>query len=139
MLIDKLEKNLLLISLLLVLYIWECLFPYFGTFLNKTRHAARNLTVVAINFAAANVLLVPLVVFSTHTQWGVFRLVSLSEGAELVLTIVLIDLLTYAMHVLYHTRSFLWRFHRMHHSDPEMDVTSGARFHLGEHILSTCV
>jgi sterol desaturase/sphingolipid hydroxylase (fatty acid hydroxylase superfamily) len=136
MLIDKFEKDVLLISLLVIFCIWECMFPYFGTFENKTRHAVRNLGLIALNAVIVNLLLIPLVVYSTDTSWGVFRFMSLNGWAELVLTIVLIDLLTYVMHVLFHKRSFLWRLHRMHHSDPEMDVTTGARFHIGEHIIS---
>jgi sterol desaturase/sphingolipid hydroxylase (fatty acid hydroxylase superfamily) len=139
MLIEKMEKDVILISLLVIFYIWECLFPYFDTFKKKTRHAVRNIGLIVMNAVLVNLLLIPLVVFSTNTTWGVFRVVSLDGWIELVLTIVLIDVLTYVMHVLFHKHSFLWRFHRMHHSDPEMDVTTGARFHIGEHIISVCV
>ena len=43
----------------------------------------------------------------------------------------------YIWHVMVHRSSFLWRFHRMHHSDPNMDVSTALRFHPGEIILST--
>ncbi|MBT3602724.1 MAG: sterol desaturase family protein [Candidatus Latescibacteria bacterium] len=139
MLIEKMEKDILLISLLVIFYIWECLYPYFGTFEKKTRHAVRNMGLIALNAVVVNLLLLPLVVFATNTTWGVFRVVSLDGWMELVLTIAIIDLLTYFMHVIFHRFAFLWRFHRMHHSDPEMDVTTGARFHIGEHIISVSV
>lgn len=139
MFIEKMEKDIFLISVLVVLYVLECLFPYFDTFKNKTRHAARNIGLIALNAVIVNLVMMPLVVFSTNTTWGVFGAVSVDWWIELALTIVLIDMLTYVMHVLFHKNSFLWLFHRMHHSDPEMDVTTGARFHIGEHIISICV
>jgi sterol desaturase/sphingolipid hydroxylase (fatty acid hydroxylase superfamily) len=40
----------------------------------------------------------------------------------------------YLWHRANHAIPFLWRFHRMHHSDTEMDVTTATRFHLGEHV-----
>jgi sterol desaturase/sphingolipid hydroxylase (fatty acid hydroxylase superfamily) len=43
----------------------------------------------------------------------------------------------YVWHRANHRLALLWRFHRMHHSDPEMDVTTATRFHLGEHIGAT--
>ena len=139
MLIEKMEKDALLISVLVILYVLECLFPYFETFVNKTRHAVRNMGLIALNAVIVNLLMIPLVVFSTNTTWGVFGAVSLDWWIELALTIIVIDVLTYMMHVIFHKISFLWRFHRMHHSDTEMDVTTGARFHIGEHIISICV
>ncbi len=139
MIITKTEKDIVMISLLVVLYSLECLFSYFDAFKNKPRHALRNIGIIAFNAVIFNLLLVPLIVFSTNTSWGVFNSVSLDWKIELILTIILIDILTYIMHVLSHKTPFLWRFHRMHHSDTEMDVTTGARFHIGEHTISTFV
>ncbi len=139
MLVTKFDKDIILILVLLTLYILECLFPYVNTFKNKSRHAARNIGLIAFNAIVTNLALVPLVVLSTNGSQGVFHAVSLDWKAELALTIIVIDILTYFLHVLFHRSTFLWRLHRMHHSDTEMDVTSGARFHIGEHILSTCV
>ena len=50
-----------------------------------------------------------------------------------------LDLWTYWWHRANHRIPFLWRFHRMHHSDPAMDVTTATRFHLGEITVSTIV
>ena len=46
-----------------------------------------------------------------------------------VIGIVLLDLAIYAQHVIFHKVPMLWRLHRMHHTDNDIDVTSGARFH----------
>ena len=121
-----------------MLYVLECLFPYVDTFKSKSRHAARNIGLIAFNAIVTNLALVTLIVLSTNRGGGVFSSLSLDWKIELALTIVAIDFLTYFMHVAFHLNTFLWRFHRMHHSDTEMDVTSGARFHIGEHIITVC-
>ncbi len=139
MLITKTESSALLILILLVLYILECLFPYYDTFKHKTRHAARNIGIIAFNAIVTNLALMPLIILATSGSWGLFARWQFDWRVELVLTVLLIDILTYGMHVLFHITPFLWRFHRMHHSDTEMDATSGARFHIGEHTISVCV
>ena len=137
MLIEKMEKDFLLILVLLVLFVLELLVPYFDTFKSKFLHTVRNIGFIAINAVIVSLVLTPLVVWSTSLSWGLFDRARLDWKVELILTILLIDLLTYVMHVLNHKWSFLWRFHRVHHSDTEMDVTTGARFHIGEHVIST--
>jgi sterol desaturase/sphingolipid hydroxylase (fatty acid hydroxylase superfamily) len=55
---------------------------------------------------------------------------------SIVVSVVLLDLAIYLQHVLFHAVPALWRLHRVHHTDPELDVTTGARFHPGEILLS---
>jgi sterol desaturase/sphingolipid hydroxylase (fatty acid hydroxylase superfamily) len=139
MLISKFEKDALLITVLVLLFVLECLFPYFDTFKNKTRHTMRNLGLIVFNAIVVSVVLTPVVVGSLNTSWGVFNRWDLHWMLEFGLTVLLVDFLTYVLHVMYHKVPFLWRFHRVHHSDVAMGVITGARFHVGEHILSTLV
>jgi sterol desaturase/sphingolipid hydroxylase (fatty acid hydroxylase superfamily) len=53
--------------------------------------------------------------------------------------VVLLDLAIYAQHVVFHAVPVLWRLHRMHHADLELDVTSGLRFHPVEIVLSMVI
>jgi sterol desaturase/sphingolipid hydroxylase (fatty acid hydroxylase superfamily) len=55
------------------------------------------------------------------------------------IAIVLLDLAIYAQHVVFHRVPVLWRIHRMHHTDNDLDVTSGARFHPAEMLLSMLI
>jgi sterol desaturase/sphingolipid hydroxylase (fatty acid hydroxylase superfamily) len=133
------EKSAVLIGLLILLYILECLFPYYTGFQKKTRHAFRNIGLISINAVLFNLALTPMVIFATSQSWGLFHRYAFDWKVELALTVLAIDLLTYATHVLFHVNPFLWRFHRMHHSDTEMDATSGSRFHIGEHAITTTI
>ena len=137
--ITVLQKNIVTITILFVLLTAEALFPYFDSWQGKGKHLLHNGGLVLFNAIITNLLLVPVIVFATNVKGGLFDLIVLNWGLELALTILLIDGLTYIMHRLFHQVPFLWRFHRMHHSDTQMDVTTGARFHIGEHIISTMV
>jgi sterol desaturase/sphingolipid hydroxylase (fatty acid hydroxylase superfamily) len=59
--------------------------------------------------------------------------------AAVPLAVVLLDLAIYLQHVLFHAVPALWRLHRMHHADLEFDVTTGARFHPLEILLSMAI
>ena len=69
--------------------------------------------------------------------WGMFnRLHGLPSGLESMMAVVFLDLAIYLQHVLFHAVPLLWRFHRVHHSDRDFDVTTGVRFHPVEVLLS---
>ena len=58
-------------------------------------------------------------------------------GLTLPIGIVLLDVLIYFQHVMFHAVPALWRLHRVHHADLDFDVTTGVRFHPIEILLST--
>ncbi len=68
--------------------------------------------------------------------WGLFNVVALPAWIELVLALFLLDFAIYLQHRLFHYVPVLWRLHRMHHTDLDVDVTTGARFHPVEILLS---
>ena len=69
--------------------------------------------------------------------WGLLgAVVSLPTWLDVVLSVVLLDLALYLQHRLFHAVPLVWRLHRVHHTDPELDVTTGLRFHPVEMLLS---
>src|SRR6266853_4398232 len=80
---------------------------------------------------------VGLALFAEERGWGLFNMVALPVWLELLLALFLLDLAIYLQHRLFHNVPFLWRLHRMHHADLEVDVTTGVRFHPVEILLST--
>ena len=68
--------------------------------------------------------------------WGLLNALALPTWLAVVLAIVLLDLAIYLQHVMFHAVPALWRLHRMHHADLDFDVTTGARFHPIEILLS---
>jgi sterol desaturase/sphingolipid hydroxylase (fatty acid hydroxylase superfamily) len=82
------------------------------------------------------ILPVGLAVLWARNGWGLLNVVPLPEAAAVVLTLVALDLLVYAQHVLFHRVRPFWRLHRMHHTDMDLDLTSALRFHPLEIIVS---
>ena len=74
--------------------------------------------------------------FAEERGWGLFNMVALPVWLELLLALFLLDLAIYLQHRLFHYVPVLWRLHRMHHADLDVDVTTGARFHPVEILLS---
>jgi sterol desaturase/sphingolipid hydroxylase (fatty acid hydroxylase superfamily) len=71
----------------------------------------------------------------THPM-GITHFGGLKGWSEIILTVIAFDLWDYWMHRANHRLVLLWRFHKAHHSDMEIDVTTAARFHIGELIFS---
>ena len=69
--------------------------------------------------------------------WGLFNQMSLPFGLELLVSLILLDLGLFGQHMAAHHIPFLWRFHKVHHCDLEVDVTTGLRFHPIEILFST--
>lgn len=129
---------------LVILLAWESVAPFHRGFANareRGRHDLRNLAIAWVNG------IVTAVVFATLWKqlagvaaaegFGLLNWLGLGPGLHFVAGLLLFDAWTYWWHRAGHLIPGLWHFHRMHHSDPHMDVTTGNRFHLVEILLSS--
>jgi len=71
--------------------------------------------------------------------WGLFNLLGIPDWVELIAGLIILDLIIYLQHRLFHRIPLLWRLHRMHHTDLDLDVSTGTRFHPIEIILSLLI
>ena len=106
---------------------------------NKVKHAGINLTftliTLVINLIGA-LLIVTAVDFNETHQSGLLNMVELPLWLYLILGLTLLDLIgAWLIHWLEHRVKWMWMFHLVHHTDPNIDVTSGLRHHPGENIL----
>jgi sterol desaturase/sphingolipid hydroxylase (fatty acid hydroxylase superfamily) len=133
------------VGVLVLLLAWETAAPFFSFFGKDLRGRAIHLT-CNLAVGVLNILLTTLAFagvwfwvadWARQHQLGLLYLVKLPVWAHALGAIVLLDAWTYLWHRLNHRVPFLWRFHRMHHSDPRMDVTTASRFHLGEIFFSS--
>lgn len=82
---------------------------------------------------------VPFLLWAVHVEeegWGLSRWLGLVGWSEILISIVVLDAFDYFWHRANHRIRFLWRFHKAHHADVEMDVTTSLRFHPGELLIS---
>jgi sterol desaturase/sphingolipid hydroxylase (fatty acid hydroxylase superfamily) len=70
-------------------------------------------------------------------RFAPLRAAALPAAVTLLLEVLLLDLFTYFLHRAYHAAPLLWRLHRLHHSDVDLDVSSASRFHTGEVVVSS--
>lgn len=107
---------------------------------NRRRGSVKNLALAA-SATITSRLLVPLSLVLWASAWhgGLFPLLGLGLLPASLLGIVGLDLTIYLQHRLFHAVGWLWRLHRVHHADVELDVTSGIRFHPGEFVVSTLI
>ena len=138
-------RSLTSLAFLVLLLAWESLVPFFTYFAGNARERVRHgLKNVALG--AFNALLTGLgfaAVWWATAQWaqahafGLLNWLILPWWARLAGAFLLFDAWMYWWHRLNHRVPFFWRFHRTHHSDPRMDVTTANRFHFGEIVLSS--
>ena len=76
---------------------------------------------------------------AAEAGWGLFNQVNLPYWFEVILAVLLLDLAIYLQHLLMHRVPLLWRLHRVHHADLDIDLTTGSRFHTLEILVSMLI
>ncbi len=128
------------VGIFAVVALWELAAPRRVLSQPRWKRWYANIAIVALNTAAVRLLvpMVPVALAATAGErgWGVLNLVALPFWLEVLIAVVILDLVVYLQHVMFHAVPVLWRLHRMHHADLDFDVTTGARFHPFEILLS---
>lgn len=121
----------------------ELLSPKRRLSIGRLRRWVQNLGVVVVNTAALRLVfffLPALAVGFAHLMaddgFGLLNLIDLPFWAKVVIGVVVLDGIIWAQHLAMHNVPVLWRLHRVHHADLDIDVTTGLRFHPVEIILS---
>ncbi|MBI4767467.1 MAG: sterol desaturase family protein [Deltaproteobacteria bacterium] len=128
---------------LLFFLILELLIPYRPSSVPRVTRWFNNLGIAVFNSIILNLLFAPFIMQTiayVHTrQRGVLNLWPLQYWVKVLATVVFLDLILYVWHLLNHEVPFFWRFHRVHHSDLNMDVSTASRFHIGELSISAVI
>ena len=123
--------------------LWEVLAPRRPQAVARLQRWPGNLGIVAVDTLLVRVLFptaaVGMALVADARGWGLFRALELPDVVAIVAGVVLLDLAIYVQHVLFHAVPVLWRLHRMHHADLEIDTTTGVRFHPLEIVLSMVI
>lgn len=121
----------------------EALFPRRARAVSRWIRWPNNLAVAAANAFLVRFLFpataVGIALLGESRAWGLIPLLDLPPWAAILVATVALDLAIYLQHVMFHAVPALWRLHRMHHADLDFDVTTGARFHPLEILLSFCI
>jgi len=116
--------------------ILELIVPYrensvskFRRWLNNLGLGIVNITIIQLGFLT---LMISTSVYVSDKQIGLFNLMQIPDWLKIIDTIILMDLAMYFWHIMTHRVPLLWRFHRVHHTDLDMDVSTTLRYHIGE-------
>jgi len=131
------NQRILTFFLITIFFTLETFWPYLVRFENRPRHTARNIGLMIVFILLAppiNYLGVLWFDYVDQKGFGLLNLFHTPEIPKIVAGLFLIDLGDYFYHRLSHKWKLLWCYHRVHHSDHEMDVTTGYRFHPFENV-----
>ena len=119
--------------------LWELAAPRRAYVIGRRRWIA-NIGIVVLNTVLVRLIFptaaIGVSAFAAQHGWGLFNYYAAPAGVAVVASFLVLDLAIYLQHVMVHAVPALWRLHRMHHADLDFDVTTGARFHPLEIVLS---
>ncbi|WP_407644867.1 sterol desaturase family protein [Candidatus Thiothrix anitrata] len=130
----------MMLGVLAIMATWEWVAPRRALSVNKAYRWSNNFGVIALGTLLTRLVVpagaVGLAVFVESQGWGLLQVVNLPLWLTVLIAIVVLDFTIWAQHVMFHAIPTLWRLHRMHHADLDIDVTTGLRFHPLEILLS---
>jgi len=122
---------------------WEIAAPKRRLALSRARRWTSNFGIVLVNSVVLRLVFpagaVGLAAFAEARGWGLLNQVDVPLSLAVIASIIALDLAIYLQHVMFHAVPALWRLHRVHHADLDFDVTTGARFHPIEILLSMLI
>lgn len=122
---------------------WEWLAPRRALKVGRGPRWVNNLGILAVDIVAVRLIVpvaaVGVALLAAERGWGLLPLLGLPMWAAGVVGFVLLDLVIYLQHRVFHAVPILWRLHRTHHADLDIDVTTGVRFHPLEILLSAAI
>jgi sterol desaturase/sphingolipid hydroxylase (fatty acid hydroxylase superfamily) len=123
--------------------LWELLAPRRFLSVGRTRRWPGNLGILLADILTVRVLLPTAAVgaslYAAGNGWGLINYLQLRLSVAALVGFLALDLVIYAQHVVFHKVPVLWRLHRMHHADLDIDVTTGVRFHPFEILISLLI
>ena len=131
------------VGILLTMMIWERVVPLRALRQSLALRWSGNLGIAAVSTLAAR-LAAPIIpagvaAVAASNDWGLFNIIALPTWLTFVVSLLALDALIYTQHRVFHAVPLLWRLHRMHHADLELDTTTGLRFHPLEILLSLLI
>ncbi|MCG7865023.1 MAG: fatty acid hydroxylase [gamma proteobacterium symbiont of Stewartia floridana] len=122
---------------------WEAVHPCRQQRFTRGQRWFANLGITLLNTLLLRLLFpaaaVGFAAFAEAKGWGLLNEIQLPFWLSVIIAVTLMDMVIYLQHVMVHAVPALWRLHRVHHADPDYDLTTGARFHPIEILLSMLI
>jgi len=122
---------------------WEAFAPRRPLSVGRWSRWPSNFGIVVVDALLVRLLMPTAVlgaaVYAAGHGLGLFHQLNLRLSVAFLLGFLILDLVIYAQHVMFHRLPWLWRLHRMHHADLDIDVSTGLRFHPFEILISLAI
>ncbi|HFQ89744.1 MAG TPA: sterol desaturase family protein, partial [Desulfobulbus sp.] len=131
------------VGILAVVAAWEVVLPRRPLTVNKAGRWFNNFGIIVIDSLLVR-LLFPVAALgvaaaASRQGWGLVAFLHLPAAAALLLSVLVLDLVIYLQHLMFHAVPLLWRLHMVHHADLDIDVSTGLRFHPVEILVSMLI
>jgi sterol desaturase/sphingolipid hydroxylase (fatty acid hydroxylase superfamily) len=131
------------LGIFLALALWEIFAPRRALSVGRAPRWPGNLGILVLDAVLVRLLIpvgaVAMAVIAAQNGWGLLNITPWPAWLEALIGFLALDLAIYAQHIAFHRVPLLWRLHRMHHADLEIDVSTGLRFHPIEIVLSMLI
>jgi sterol desaturase/sphingolipid hydroxylase (fatty acid hydroxylase superfamily) len=122
---------------------WELVAPQRRLTVSRALRWRSNIGLVILNTLLLRLMFplaaVGMAAFSAANGWGLLNHFNVPYWLAVPLAVIAMDFVIWLQHVMVHAVPLLWRLHRVHHADPDYDLTTGARFHPIEIVLSMLI
>ena len=129
-----------LVIIFWILFLIESKFDLRKRVQNKWQRSLINNIVSIPSFILLRFMFLPIMIWlaiqNEKIHFGLNYLYNLPSWAEAIIAMLIFDYTNYLWHILNHRIPLLWRFHLVHHTDPDLDLSTATRFHFGEMIGS---
>ena len=131
------------IGIFVIVAVWELLTPRRPLTTSKKMRWLNNLGITFLSPLVVRlifpILAVNMAIRAQERDWGLLNNFDMPYWLDITIGIIVLDLVIYLQHVMFHAIPIFWRLHMVHHADLDYDLTTGLRFHPIEIVLSTCV
>jgi sterol desaturase/sphingolipid hydroxylase (fatty acid hydroxylase superfamily) len=130
-------------SIITIMAIWETLKPLMTLTISKKQRWINNFGLVVLNSIILRILFptaaVGAAIFAMQHGWGLFNNITLPLWITVIISLIIMDMVIYFQHRIFHKIPMLWRLHLVHHADLNYDLSTGLRFHPIEIVLSMLI
>jgi len=140
---EKSLRSSIFFGMLIIMGLWEVISPRRTRVLTRLLRWTNNLALLVLNIVIARwvfpLAAVGVAAYVESNSLGLMNVYEIPFAVAIILSVIALDFVIYLQHVLVHAVPILWRLHRVHHADPDIDVTTGLRFHPIEIVLSLLI
>ena len=136
-------RTVFFLSILIIMMLWEKFLPRRPLSVSRKLRWPSNLAIIVLNSILVRLLFPVVAIGAALTAQtlhiGLFNNLNIHFWFKVIFSVIFLDLVIYFQHIIFHVVPIFWRIHRMHHTDLDIDITTGIRFHPIEILLSMLI